>query len=127
MIVEDDALIATDLREIVSNLGYEVSGIADSFVTARLLAPVSTIALVDLNLKDGATGLRVGQYLASNFGIEVVMVTASSEAIQDDLPKVIGLISKPVHPTLIKNVLDYLRRIREGGRGVPPAGMRLFV
>lgn len=126
LIVEDHAILAADLRDIVESFGYETSGIADSFETARQLAPVSTIALVDINLRDGATGPRIGQYLAGEFGISVVMVTGNPEAIEGDLSQVIGVISKPVHPPMIRNVLNYLMSIRQGGLGVPPGGMRLF-
>jgi hypothetical protein len=84
------------------------------------------MALVDVNLRDGATGPRIAQYLANEFGIAVVMVTGSPEMLETNLSKVVGLISKPVHPSLIRNVLDYLRSVREGGGGLPPAGMRLF-
>ena len=126
LIVEDDALIAADVQDIVASCGYEVVGIADSFESARRLAPFATIALVDVNLRDGATGPRVAQYLANDFGVAVVMVTANAEMIVTDLSKVIGLISKPAQPKLIGSVLDYLRIIREGGRGSPPEGMRVF-
>nr|WP_280953809.1 response regulator [Rhizobium leguminosarum] len=126
LIVEDDVLIAADLQDVVATLGYEISGIADSFETAQQFAAFSTIALVDVNLRDGATGSRIGQYLASEFGVAVVMVTGSPELIETDLSKVIGLISKPSHPNLIRDVLEYLMTIREGERGVPPGGMRIF-
>ncbi len=126
LIVEDDHIVAADLSDVVSSLGYETSGIADSFETAQRLAPFSTMALVDVNLRDGATGPRIAQYLANEFGIAVVMVTGSPEMLETNLSKVVGLISKPVHPSLIRNVLDYLRSVREGGGGLPPAGMRLF-
>ncbi|NKM88644.1 response regulator [Rhizobium laguerreae] len=126
LIVEDDVLIAADLEDIVTTLGYEISRIADSFETAQKLAAFSTIALVDVNLRDGATGPRIGQYLASDFGVSVVMVTGSPELIETDLSKVIGLISKPAHPNLIRDVLEYLKTICEGERGVPPGGIRLF-
>ncbi|WP_454854667.1 response regulator [Rhizobium binxianense] len=127
MIVEDDPLLAIDMRDMVSKLGFKIAGIADSFRSAQALAPYSDIALVDVNLRDGATGPRTGQYLAAEFGIAVVMVTANPEAIQNNLSKVIGLISKPVDPTMIETVLIFVRGAREGRRGVPPAGMRLFV
>jgi DNA-binding NtrC family response regulator len=126
LIVEDDMLIASDLEDILMTLGYEISGIADSFETAQQFAAFSTIALVDVNLRDGATGPRIGQYLASEFGVAVVMVTGSPELIETDLSKVIGMISKPSHPNLIRDVLEYLMTIREGERGVPPGGMRIF-
>lgn len=127
MIVEDDALLAADLNDIVLDLGYRASGIADTFESARALAPFSTIALVDVNLRDGATGPRIGQYLTAEFGIAVVMVTASPEALVGDLSGVVGVIVKPVQPALVRNVLEYLKEIRKGGeRGAPPRGLRLF-
>lgn len=127
MIVEDDFLLATDMRDMVSRLGLEVSGTADGFTSAQALAPYSDIALVDINLRDGATGPRIGQYLAAEFGIAVVMVTGNPEAIETDLSKVIGMISKPVSPASIETVLTFVRGIREGKRGVTPRGMRLFI
>ncbi len=126
LIVEDDALIAADVRDIVASFGYDVVGIADSFESAQQLAPFATIALVDVNLRDGATGPRIAQYLANDFGVAVVMVTANPEMIVADLSRVIGLISKPPQPKLIGSVLEYVRTIREGGRGSPPEGMRVF-
>ena len=85
MIVEDDFLLATDMYDVVSRFGLQVSGTADSFLSAQALAPYSDIALVDINLRDGATGPRIGQYLAAEFGIAVVMVTGNPEAIETDL------------------------------------------
>jgi len=126
LIVEDDAFLAEDLRDIVLSFGYETSGIADCFETAYRLAPFSTIALVDVNLRDGATGPRIAQYLASELRLLVVMVTGNPEAIQDGLTGVVGIISKPVDPPTIGKVLSYLQTIRRGGRGIPPSGMRLF-
>jgi CheY-like chemotaxis protein len=126
LIVEDDALIAADVQDMVASSGYGVVGIADSFESAQRLAPFATIALVDVNLRDGATGPRIAHYLANNFGVAVVMVTANPEMIVTDLSKVIGLISKPAQPKLIASVLEYLTTIREGGLGSPPEGMRVF-
>ncbi|MFP3547325.1 response regulator [Rhizobium sp. SIMBA_035] len=126
LIVEDDAMIAADVQDIVVSFGYEVLGIADSFESAQRLAPFATIALVDVNLRDGATGPRIAQYLANDFGVAVVMVTANPEVIVTALSKVIGLISKPAQPQLIGSVLGYLRAIREGSPGSPPDGMRIF-
>ena len=126
LIVEDDAILAADLRDIVSSFGYETSGIADTFESAKALAPSTTIAFVDVNLRDGATGPRIAHFLAEEFGAAVVMVTGNPEAIQAGLFGVVGVLSKPVHPPMIGKVLNYLRDIRRGGRGIPPGGMRLF-
>jgi CheY-like chemotaxis protein len=126
LIVEDDPLIAADVYDIVASFGYEIVGIADCFVSAQQLASFATIALVDVNLRDGASGPRIAQHLANDLGIAVVMVTASPEMIVDDLSKVIGLITKPAQPKLIGSVLEYVRAIRGGVLCSPPRGMLIF-
>ncbi|MFJ6328636.1 MULTISPECIES: response regulator [unclassified Rhizobium] len=125
LIVEDDPLIAIDLQEIVHDLGYLTSGIANSFESAKCLAPRSELALVDVHLIDGATGPRIGQFLAAEFGISVVMVTANPEVVSDGISGVIGVITKPVEPSTIKQVLEFMLNYRSRAVLVPPM-LRLF-
>jgi two-component system, response regulator PdtaR len=57
LIVEDEFIVALNLRQIMSNMGFEVIGIAPDAATAERLAQAKPdIALVDLNLRDGHTG-----------------------------------------------------------------------
>lgn len=125
LIVEDDPLIAIDLQHIIHDLGYVTSGIANSFDSARGLAPHSDFALVDVHLVDGATGPRIGQFLAAEFGISVVMVTANPEVVADGISGVIGVISKPVQPATIKQVLEFMLSHKNSQVPHPPA-LRLF-
>ncbi|MFJ6326949.1 MULTISPECIES: response regulator [unclassified Rhizobium] len=121
LIVEDDPLIAIDLQHVIHDLGYETSGIANSFESAKRLAPHSDLALVDVNLVDGATGPRIGQFLAGEFGISVVMVTANPEALADGISGVIGVISKPAQPATIKQVLEFMLNYKNQQLPHPPA------
>ncbi|MGG6892384.1 response regulator [Rhizobium sp. BR 315] len=121
LIVEDDALIAIDLQHIIHDLGYEISGIANSFESAKRLAPHSDFALVDVHLTDGATGPRIGQFLADEFGISVVMVTANPEVVADGISGVIGVISKPAQPATIKQVLEFMLNHKNHQLPHPPA------
>nr|WP_200985191.1 response regulator [Rhizobium rhizogenes]QCL10024.1 response regulator [Rhizobium rhizogenes] len=125
LIVEDDPLIAIDLQHVIHELGYVTSGIANSFDSARRLAPHSDLALVDVHLTDGATGPRIGQFLADEYGISVVMVTANPEVIADGISGVIGVISKPAQPTTIKQVLEFMLSHKNQQVSHPPA-LRLF-
>ena len=125
LIVEDDPLIAIDLQHMIHELGYETSGIANTFESAKRLAPHSDLALVDVNLLDGATGPRIGQFLAGEFGISVVLVTANPEVVADGIFGVIGVISKPAQPTTIKQVLEFMSNYRNQPVPHPPA-LRLF-
>jgi len=120
LIVEDDPLIAMDLQHVIDDLGYEIAGIANSFESAKRLAPHSDLALVDVNLIDGATGPRTGQFLAGEFGISVVMVTANPEALVDGISGIIGVISKPARPATIKQVLEFMLDYKNGQLPHPP-------
>lgn len=126
LIVEDSHLLAIDLQETVEQLGFPTSGIARDFESARRLAPHSDIALVDVNLADGETGPRIGQYLADEFGIAVVMITANLDAIDGGISGVVGVVSKPANPTTIRRVLEYLRGLRSGVTSLAPPALRLF-
>jgi CheY-like chemotaxis protein len=108
LVVEDESLIALDLEDRLHRLGYLTSGVARDFQSAKLLAPYSDIALVDLNLADGATGPRVAQYLIGEFGIPVVMITSSSQAIEEGLSKVARILSKPMNQTPTKKLNPFL-------------------
>lgn len=125
LIVEDDPLIAIDLQHMIHDLGYVTSGIANSFDSAKRLAPHSDLALVDVNLIDGATGPRIGQFLAGEFGISVVLVTANPEVVADGIFGVTGVISKPAQPTTIKQVLEFMSNYQNQPAPHPPA-LRLF-
>jgi DNA-binding NtrC family response regulator len=126
LIVEDEILIANDLQDLLHRLGYRTSGIASNFDGARLLAPYSDIALVDVNLTDGATGPRIAQYLAEEFGISVVIVTGNPEAVEKGLSKVIGVLSKPVSQTTVQKLVEFLKSLRGGIPAIPPAELLLF-
>ena len=57
LIVEDEFIVALNLRQIMSNMGFDVIGIAPDAATAnnwRQRKP--DIALVDLNLRDRTNG-----------------------------------------------------------------------
>jgi AmiR/NasT family two-component response regulator len=61
VIVEDEILLALDLESHLTALGHEVIGIASdseqSFPLPAATAP--NLVLVDLDLRDGLTGLNV--------------------------------------------------------------------
>jgi len=81
LIVEDEPIVAHDLKEIAETSGQEVVGLAARVSDARSLAPLKPeLALVDLNLKDGATGPHILAAL-SREDVTVVLVTANLQHI----------------------------------------------
>ena len=84
LIVEDHAAVATELAAVLGDLGHSVVGIADDTLSADQLARVEPdVALVDVNLRGGATGPAVAAQLVSA-GVSVIFTTATPEQIPPD-------------------------------------------
>ena len=127
LIVEDEFLIAVEMEEVVKDLGYRSAGICDDMRSVREKASdVIDVALVDINLADGATGPLIGEELTSKFGIEVIFVTANPAQLGDGVVGTIGVLEKPVDLAILKQVLDYVIALRKGEDIDPPKPLRLF-
>lgn len=127
LIVEDEFLIAVEMEEVVLDLGHKSAGIADDMSSAMQKASGEIdVALVDINLADGATGPQIGERLVAEFGIEVIFVTANPSQLGDGVIGTIGALEKPVDLAILKQVLDYVMALRTGEPANPPKYLRLF-
>lgn len=127
LIVEDEFIVALNLRQIMSNMGFDVIGIAPDAPTAERLAQTRPdIALVDLNLRDGHTGPEIGAKLSAEYGTTVLFLTANASQLRDGIKGTIGVLSKPVDEDSIETVLDFLVKHRLGEAASPPPSVRLF-
>jgi two-component system, response regulator PdtaR len=127
LIVEDEFIVALNLRQIMSNMGFEVIGIAPDAATAERLAQAKPdIALVDLNLRDGHTGPQIGAKLSQEHGTSVLFLTANAAQLGEGVNGTIGVLSKPVDENSIESVLDFLVKHRVGEPASPPPSVRLF-
>src|ERR1700733_14094971 len=77
LIVEDEIFVALDLERILTDAGYAVKAIAADRAGALDAAEDCSFALVDINLRDGATGPDLARTLAQKHGMKVVFVTAN--------------------------------------------------
>ena len=127
LIVEDEFIVALNLRQIMSNMGFDVIGIAPDAATADRLAQAKPdIALVDLNLRDGPTGPQIGAKLSEEYGTSVLFLTANAAQLGDGIQGTIGVLSKPVDEESIESVLDFLVKCRIGEPASVPPSVRLF-
>ncbi|MBB3352936.1 MULTISPECIES: response regulator [Rhizobium] len=126
LIVEDEFLIALDLGATVEGIGMQVAGLANDREQALRLAPSSDIAFVDVNLADGPTGPELGRRLAEEHGIAVVFMTGNPETVADGVKGAVGVVQKPVMPSLVEQLLKYLAARRVGMFAVVPAQMTVF-
>ena len=127
LIVEDEFLIAVEMEEVVRDLGHVSAGIADDMQSAMEKASEKIdVALVDINLSDGATGPLIGETLVADFGIEVIFVTANPGQLGEGVSGTIGALEKPVDLSILKQVLDYVIAVRKGEKVDPPQHLKLF-
>ncbi|TXC68178.1 response regulator [Sphingorhabdus soli] len=127
LIVEDECFVAADICETIEDGGYVCAGIADDTASAMQLAsPDIDIALVDVNLCDGATGPMIGELLSREYGIKVIFVTANPAQLGGGIPGTLGVVTKPADVRLIDQVLDYALRRDSSPTPTPPPGFVAF-
>lgn len=84
LIVEDDAIIAYDLSETVLSMGHRVAGTAASMEEALETAARTqpTLALMDLRLAHGGSGIATAQALRERSSLPIIFVTAFAEELR---------------------------------------------
>lgn len=105
LIVEDEIFVALEIEYVVRAAGMDVSAIAADRASALAAANDCDIALVDLNLRDGATGPSIGETLASEHGVTVIYVTANPSQIGGASAVALGVITKPFREKTIRQAL----------------------
>lgn len=127
LIVEDEFLVALNLRRSLSVLGFETLGIAPDASTALQLATEKPyIALVDVNLRDGATGPDIGYKLANEYGAVVLFLTANPAQLGDGVKGTVGCLCKPVDHEEVQMALDFLANYQDNPGATPPSALRIF-
>ncbi|WP_439476030.1 response regulator [Brevundimonas sp.] len=129
LIVEDEALVAMELRFVLEDLDYEVVGTASDARTARAFAMCGGVelALVDIHLSDGATGVRLGQELGQEFGVTVLYMTANPGMVSHGVPGTMGVLTKPTDEGAVREAVEYALHLRRGEPApVVPDGLQMF-
>jgi DNA-binding response OmpR family regulator len=129
LIIEDEALVAMELRYVLEDLGHEVVGMAADARTARNLARETEVdlALVDIHLSDGPTGVELGRELGQTLGVSVLFMTANPGMVRNGVAGTIGVLSKPTDERAVQTAVDYALRRRTGQPvEYAPPGLQLF-
>lgn len=129
LIVEDEILLAVELGFLVREVGCQDVGhamsSAEALALARSLRP--DLALVDVHLKDGPTGVEVAREIAEHCGGVALFMTANVKRLPPDFAGACGVIGKPYSEHAVKTALTYLEACLRDGRapGLPPVGLTL--
>ena len=106
MVVEDEFIIAADIRDRVENLGYHVSVLTDSGEDAlkRIETTAPDLVLMDIVLQGEMDGIDTSLAIRKNTDIPIVFLTAyGSESIIER-----AKISEPFGYTLQLHKLNTL-------------------
>jgi len=122
LLVEDEPFIALDLELLSTSAGHEVVGVADSLETAIALANSARpeAALVDINLRDGFSGVQVSRLLAGAGQVCVGFVTGNAEQIPPDFAGAVAVLEKPFTQAGVEEMLGILQCACDGA--APPEG-----
>ena len=110
LIIEDEVLVAIDLEMLLRDLGHIVVGIATNFDDAISLARDTQprLALVDINLADGPTGVAAAREIAAGGKTSCVFMSANTAMIPEDFALAVGSIGKPYSEAGMRSAVGYL-------------------
>ena len=100
LIVEDEALVALMMEEILTGAGYRVCGIAESPPAARRLAAkhAPSHAVIDVRLARGGDGIALAAALAASSTIGILFATGNPGEVRQRAAAGHGCLAKPFEP-----------------------------
>jgi len=111
LIVEDEALIASYIREVLEESGFIIAGVASTGVEALTLVgdSVPDLALVDIKLAGPMDGIEVATLIRNRFNVRSIFLTAVADPeiiarARDAAP--LGYLEKPFRPSQVFNALQ---------------------
>ncbi|PHP26896.1 response regulator [Limimaricola cinnabarinus] len=121
LIVEDEFFIALDLQDQVEELGHAVTGVAHDIESCKSAARAQApdLALMDLRLANGASGIEASRWLYEDLGVRCIFISGNlDDATREALSVVepLAFIGKPIlQHQLERELSKYLRAIGETG------------
>ena len=112
LIVEDEALIASYIKEVLVEAGFEVTGIAASGPEALSLAGENEpgLALVDIRLAGPIDGIELACALRERHGIPAIFLSGLFDhevATRAATAQPLGFLQKPFRPSQVFNAIEH--------------------
>ncbi len=110
-VVEDEGIIAMDIRKSLQQLGYIVSFISDSGENAleKLADTKADLVLMDIFLKGKMSGIETAKIIIDDMKIPVVFLTAfEDESAREETSvfKKCGYLVKPFEDSKLKTIIE---------------------
>ena len=123
LIVEDENIVAKDLQKRLTNLGYDIVGIASTGEDAikKAAATLPDLVLMDVRLKGEMNGIEAASILRFQYGIAIVYLSAYAD--NDTLKRAsktepFGYILKPFEERELHTTIEMALYRREMERKI---------
>lgn len=129
LIVEDEALIAMMLTDSLEGGGHEVMGPAATMAEAMALCDAlrPELALLDINLRDGSSGVDVAHALFGRWGVLSIFASGEMMEARQARDVALGYIRKPYEAQTVLRSVEVARQVMGGGKPrAVPRGFELF-
>ncbi len=118
LVVEDEQIVALDIKAMLQRLGYVVTGLAPTGEAAITKADLSRpdLVLMDIKLRGDMDGIEAAQVVKERFGIPVIYLTANTD--QETYQRAmatgpLGYLQKPFElEVLAETIAKALKQIR---------------
>lgn len=117
LIAEDEVLVSMFLSDLVEDAGFDIVGVARTAPEAVALAHQHRpdIALMDANLKGGASGIAAAEAMVRDQDIALIFISGDGGLVHDPAVlalKPVAVIEKPCMPDELTAVLQRAARLR---------------
>lgn len=129
LIVEVEALIAMALSDTLETAGHQVLGLAATMAEALALSAAAPpqLALLDLDLRDGSSGVDTARALVVGWGVRCIFASGRTSEARQARDFAFGLIHKPFDLQTVLRSVEVARAVMEGRPpGAVPPGFELF-
>jgi CheY-like chemotaxis protein len=114
LIVEDEGIIAENLRELLIGLEYDAFAIAASSeeAVAKASERCPDVVLMDIRIKGKVDGIGTAQLLNEYFDVPIIYLTAHADAATIDRAKrtgPYGYLLKPVRAPDLRSAIEIAR------------------
>lgn len=111
LIVEDETLVSFDLKNIISNLGYEVIGIVRTGEEAfsKAFEEKPDLILMDIMLHGKLNGIETAEQIKKSIDVPIIYLTAYADKATLQNAKVtepFGYIIKPFEERLLQSTIE---------------------
>ena len=116
LIVEDEAVFAYTMQEVLSVFGFEVIGVAATVTEALRLYELSKpdLAIFNVRLAGRRDGIEGAQLLRERSGLSVVFVSAQGDQPTRDRAAAVGPVAYLEKPV---NSQELIRAVVKGTKG----------